>query len=296
MTALQVFDLSRSYNRIKAVNNVSFDVNPGEIVGFIGPNGSGKTTTFRCILDIIKRDSGIVKINGYAMPRFKVNAMAGTACWMEISHLYYDLTAADHIDFVQDIHSVPKETVKKYVEIFDVGSFLNLKVHKYSYGMKQRLGLTLAAMTEPKLLLLDEPTNGLDPVGIMVFREVLLSLAKEKGTAIFFSSHTLSELEKVVDRALFIKKGEIVHTEENDNNHVYKIKTADIAKAMRLLAPLDVNAESDGEYITFINTKSVDPVLSALYANGVAVLDVEKKETDLEKIFYSLYERPNLDV
>ena len=295
MAVLQVFGLSRSYNRLKAVNNVSFSVDAGEIVGFIGPNGAGKTTTFRCILDIIRRDSGDIKINGYAMPKHRVDAMTDTACWMDITHLYYDLTAADHIDFVQDIHKIPKKTVHKYVEIFECSSFLNLKVYKYSYGMKQRLGLTLAAMTEPKLLLLDEPTNGLDPVGVMVFREVLLNLAKENGTAIFFSSHTLSELEKVVDKALFIKKGEIVHTEVNGSNHVYKIKTSDIGRAMQLLSPLEVNAENDGEHITFLHSKSVNTVLSALYANGVSVLDVEKKETDLEKIFYSLYDRPILN-
>ena len=291
MSILQVENLSKSYKAKKAVNNVSFSVDPGEIVGFIGPNGAGKTTSLRCILDIIRRDSGNIKINGHSMPKDRVKALSHTACWMDISHLYYDLTAEDHIEFTRKIRNVSKEAVKKYGDLFDIKGFMKLKVHKYSYGMRQRLGLALAVMTEPELLILDEPTNGLDPVGVQIFREALLMLAQEKNTAIFFSSHALSELEKVVDRALFIRKGELVHTEINKGEHVYKIKVLDAEKAQRLLAPLEISTKGDGDYISFVGAKAVNTVLSILYENNVEVLDIEKRETDLEEIFYSLYEK-----
>lgn len=290
MSVLQVDNLSRSYKDNKAVNDISFSVNPGEIVGFIGPNGSGKTTTLKCILDLIRRDAGEIKINGFSVPKERVKALSHTGCWMDISYLYYDLTAADHINFVQQTRNIPKETVARYIKFFDISGYLKLKVHKYSYGMRQRLGLALAAMTEPALLILDEPTNGLDPVGVLAFREVLLRLVKENNTAIFFSSHVLSELEKVVDKALFIKKGIIVHTEVNKSGHVYRVKVSDRAKALSLLAALDVNARLDEEYITFTDSKLIDAVMSAFYANGISVLDMEKTEDNLEKIFYSLYE------
>lgn len=292
MSVLQVENLSRSYNGRRGVSGVSFCVNPGEIVGFIGPNGSGKTTTLRCIMDIIRRDTGDILINGHSMPKERIKALSHTACWMDIGHLFYDLSAADHIDFIQKTRNVSKEVVKKYTKLFDIDSYLKLKVHKYSYGMKQRLGLSLAAMTESSLYLLDEPTNGLDPIGVTAFREVLLMLAKEKNCAIFFSSHALTELSKVADRALFIKNGEIVHTEINKGGHVYHIKVESADHALTLIPQIHARAE-DG-YIIFDGTVAINAVLSALYHHNVTVLDVEKKEADLENIFHKLYEDQNV--
>jgi len=290
MAVINVENLSKSYGKIRAVINASFSVDAGEIVGFIGPNGSGKTTALKTILDLLKPDSGHISICGHTMPKERVKAFRHIACWIDISNLYYDLTARDHIDFVMKTRGVPKKTVDKYLDLLDVRNFMDLKVRKYSYGMKQRLGLTLATMTEPELLIIDEPTNGLDPFGIVSFREVLRALSVEHNTAIFFSSHSLSELEKLIDRAIFIKKGEIVQTDGHSKNNVYFLRVTDSKATYELLRQNDiVAAVHENDEISFSGAATVSDVLSLLYGENLKVLDMYRKESDLEALFHSIF-------
>lgn len=290
MAVLTVENLSKSYGKIKAVSDISFSVNAGEIVGFIGPNGAGKTTVMKSILGILKPDSGKVTIGGYSMPGERVRALSMLTCWLDISNLYHDLTARDHIEFVARTRKIPNETVDKYVQQLDVARFMSLKIRKYSYGMKQRLGLTLAAMAEPKLLIIDEPTNGLDPLGILAFREVLKTLSSEHNTAVFFSSHSLSELDKLIDRALFIKKGKLIHSANHSKEQHYILKVSNHLLALKLLQQRGISAiEHCDDAICLSGSDEVDSVISLLYESKVRVLDVFKEETQLEGIFYNLF-------
>ena len=192
MKVLEVENLKKSLGKREIIKDISFSIEEGEIFGFLGPNGAGKTTTIRMLVGLIHPNEGSIKICGYDLKKDTEKALKEVGAVVENPELYKYLTGRENLMQIARIRKIPKESVEETIKLVGLENRIDDKVRKYSLGMKQRLGLAASLLSNPKLLILDEPTNGLDPSGILDFREVVKKAAKEKGMAVFISSHILS--------------------------------------------------------------------------------------------------------
>ncbi len=209
---LRVQNLVKSYGNIKAVNNLTFTVNKGEIFGLLGPNGSGKSTTIRILLSLVKKDSGEIFLfnepvtpAGYRL-REKIGALA------ERPNFYEYLSAYENLKILAELSAKkiqPDEIVEK-IKWVGLSDFTNRKVRIFSQGMKQRLGIAQALLNNPELIILDEPANGLDPHGIIEIRKIILNLSRKQGITIVLSSHILKEIEIIADRMAVMHHGKAI--------------------------------------------------------------------------------------
>lgn len=220
---LKCENLCKSFGKRQILNNVSLEVNQGDILGFIGPNGAGKTTTIKLILGLQSIDSGAVKINGYDIQKEFEKAIEKVGTIVENPDLYMYLSGYDNLKLISNMYkNIDKKRIDEVVKLVKLEQRINDKVSKYSLGMRQRLGIAQALLHKPNLLILDEPTNGLDPEGIKELRELIKDLAEKENMAIVISSHNLSELESFCNKVTIIKNGKIVET--STINEVKKVE------------------------------------------------------------------------
>ena len=213
---LSVHGVSKIFNNNKVLNNNSFNIKEGEIVGLVGRNGAGKTTLMKGILGLVNLNTGTVSYLGDEKYINNSKLMDSLGYLIDCK-FYEDLNAADNIT-IQWLYSGRKNDQQMSQKIDEVLSFVGLennskRVSEYSFGMKQRLRLALALIGEPKLLILDEPFVGLDPIGIKTFKEYLSKLTKDKKLAVLMSSHQLSEIENLCTRYLYLENGRIMEYE-----------------------------------------------------------------------------------
>jgi len=209
-TAISVRDLSKKYGDQVAVSHATFEVPLGTICGFVGPNGSGKTTTMRMLLGLISPTGGTGEILGESIKRPE-KYLPRVGAMIEGPAFYPALSGKENLNVLATLGGFSTDRVQGLLEQVGLGDRGKSKFKTYSLGMKQRLGIAAALLPNPKLLMLDEPTNGLDPEGIQEVRALLRSLANE-GTSVFVSSHLLSELELISDYLVMLRKGEVVFT------------------------------------------------------------------------------------
>jgi ABC-2 type transport system ATP-binding protein len=209
-TAISVTDLSKKYGDQVAVSHATFEVPLGTICGFVGPNGSGKTTTMRMLLGLITPTGGTGEILGESI-KHPEKYLPRVGAMIEGPAFYPALSGKENLNVLATLGGFSTDRVQGLLEQVGLGNRGNSKFKTYSLGMKQRLGIAAALLPNPKLLMLDEPTNGLDPEGIQEVRALLRSLANE-GTSVFVSSHLLSELELISDYLVMLRKGEVVFT------------------------------------------------------------------------------------
>ena len=209
MKVLEVNNLKKTIGKREIIKGVSFEINSGEIFGFLGPNGAGKTTTIRMLVGLIKPTDGEIKICGYDLKRDTSKALKEVGAVVENPELYKYLSGRENLMQIAIIRKISKEQVEATIKLVGLENRIDDKVRKYSLGMKQRLGLAASLLSRPKLLILDEPTNGLDPSGILDFREVVQKAAREIDMAVFVSSHILSEVQNLCDKVAFINDGVI---------------------------------------------------------------------------------------
>lgn len=208
---LEVNNLYKSFFYTDVLKDISFDISEGEIVGIIGPNGAGKTTIIKSILGLYKIKKGSVKICGNDIFKQKEKALSNVGCIIEKPDLYEHLNAKDNIKIIKLLNNIKdEEYIDKLIKLVKLDAKLDIKVKKYSLGMKQRLALLLALIKRPKLLILDEPTNGLDPNGIKELRSILKVKSQEENLGILISSHILSEVENICDKIIIINDGKIL--------------------------------------------------------------------------------------
>lgn len=215
-TILKVEGLTKSFKKRKIVDNICFEAKEGEILGLLGANGAGKTTTIRMITGLISYDSGTVIIDGHNIKNDFEKAMANVGAIVEIPFLYEYLSGMENIKLFAKLYNASEEGVEEAIKVSGLKDRLNDKVKEYSLGMKQRIGLAVALMKQPKLLILDEPTNGLDPMGIRDLREFLKDLAHNKKVSVVVSSHILLEMEQLCDRVVIISDGRVICTKTMD--------------------------------------------------------------------------------
>ena len=214
---LEVSHLSKRLGNMDIIKDISFDVFEGEIFGFLGPNGAGKTMTIRMMVDLISMDSGSIKILGNDIRTDREKTLSNIGAVVENPELYDYLTGMENLRQIARIRNIPQEKIAEIVDLVGLKSRIGDKMRKYSLGMKQRLGLAAALLSDPKLLILDEPTNGLDPNGIIEFRAILKKMAQERGMAVFVSSHILGEIQQLCDTVAFIENGTITAIESLKN-------------------------------------------------------------------------------
>ena len=251
MNVLEVKDIYKKLGKREIIKGINLEVKGGEIFGFLGPNGAGKTTTIRMMVGLIKPNKGTIKIMGKDIQTNRSQALSSIGCVVENPELYSYLSGRENLEIVAKIRKIPKSEVDRVIELVKLTDRINDKVKKYSLGMKQRLGLAVALLAKPKLLILDEPTNGLDPTGMLDFREIVRNVAKETNAAVFISSHILSEVQELCTRVAFINGGVIVSVEDVDSDITHKssetvvIRLEDIDSGVKTLKELDFVKDRD---------------------------------------------------
>lgn len=210
MEILKCENLKKQVKNKVIVENISFSVNDGDVIGLIGANGAGKTTIIKLILGLIKLTEGKVHINGYDIEKDFIKAIEKVGAIVETPDLYMYLSGYDNLKITANNYkNIPKSRIDEVVKLVGLENRIKDKVSTYSLGMRQRLGIAEAIINNPQLLILDEPTNGLDIEGIIEIRNLIKSLS-EKGIAILISSHNLTEIENVCNRIIAIKSGNII--------------------------------------------------------------------------------------
>ena len=207
-TAISVSDLTKRYNERNALSHANFEVPLGTVCGFVGPNGSGKTTTIRMLLGLISPTAGSGTVLGEPISHPE-RYLDRVGAMIEGPAFYPALSGSENLRVLATLGKLPQERVGQLLERVGLADRAKSKYKTYSLGMKQRLGIAAALLPNPQLLILDEPTNGLDPAGIQEIRDLLRSLAQE-GTTVFVSSHLLSEIEAISDSLVMLREGEVI--------------------------------------------------------------------------------------
>lgn len=207
---IETENLNFHYSKEKKVlNNISIKVPKGAIYGFLGPNGAGKSTTMRLLTGIIPEQGNAIKLFNQPLKEQLPLVFYKIGSLVESPALYLHLSGLDNLRYIAKLRNISEEKINETLELVDLTKDGNRKAKQYSLGMKQRLAIAMALLSEPELLMLDEPVNGLDPNGIIDIRKLLIKLNKEKGVTIFVSSHLLSEIEKMCTHVGIINKGKL---------------------------------------------------------------------------------------
>lgn len=206
---ISVKNLTKKFNQLTAVNDISFTVNEGDVYGFLGQNGAGKSTTIRMLLSLITPTNGTIEIVGKNLNTHRKEILQQIGAVIEKPDVYKYLTAYENLQLFAKLSSIKysKQTILNQLEIVGLANRANDKVKTFSQGMKQRLGIAIALIHNPQLIILDEPTNGLDPQGIADIRNLILHLSREEKKTILVSSHLLTEVQQIATRVLIIDKG-----------------------------------------------------------------------------------------
>lgn len=213
-TMLEIKNYSKSYSEgKKAADNVTLTVESGDIYGFIGHNGAGKSTTIRAVVGVLDFTEGEIFIDGHSVKKEPLECKKITAYIPDNPDLYENLTGIQYLNFIADVFDISaqerEEIIKKYADIFEITDSLGDLISSYSHGMKQKVAIISALIHKPKLLVLDEPFVGLDPKATFTLKEIMHEMCKQ-GTAIFFSTHVLDVAEKLCNKIAIIKHGKII--------------------------------------------------------------------------------------
>jgi ABC-type multidrug transport system ATPase subunit len=293
---IQVNNLTKEFKEVKAVDDLTFSVREGEVYGFLGQNGAGKSTTIRMLLSLIQPTAGEIEIFGLNLKKHRKEILRQTGAIIEKPDLYKYLTAVENLRIFSKLSGVKVSEKKILDQLAMVGlaERANSKVRTYSQGMKQRLGLACALVHDPKLIILDEPTNGLDPQGIADMRAMILHLSKELRKTLLVSSHLLSEMEMVADSMLIINRGKkvvegkVTELLNPEKSIIELVSNSDNAiQFIRQSAWAPFFKEQDGSTIRLEFDKKMVPDLNRqLVEQGIAVESIRPVHS-LEDYFLS---------
>ena len=300
MNILEAENLSKSFGKQKIIDNLSFSVPEGDIFGFVGQNGSGKTTTMKMILGLLKADSGNISVCGEPVCYGKTKTNRHIGYLPDVPEFYNYMKAQEYLSLCGEITGLSKdETKERSIELLSLAGLEGVKkrIGSFSRGMKQRLGIAQALLSRPKLLICDEPTSALDPVGR---KEILELLSRVKGTAtVLFSTHILNDVERICDRAAVLHKGKAalsgtlsdIKSMHKNNSLLLEFSTADEADQFRTHAEISpLPAASEGNETEIIlhcaDIKNIQKtVISVLAETGLCPVKMEISEPTLESLF-----------
>lgn len=323
---LEVEEVTKIYRRfgkesIKAVDNISFRVFPGEVLGVLGPNGAGKSTAIKIITGIANPTAGKIKIMGQDIRKNREEAMRYVGGVIESPDMYLDWSGFDNLKYLASLH--PRETMeedsektsfltKKELDLQRINETLQMvgmesrkkeHIKRYSLGMKQRLGIAQALLNRPKLLVLDEPANGLDPAGIKEIRDMVKMLAHDYNMGILVSSHQLAEMQLMCDRVLIINKGKIVaeksitEIQQAEQGQTIMLTTDKPEVATTILKEkFDIDAKAEKNILYFSTAQTTSDITRELVLGGVNVYGVQVKGGSLEDVFIDLTKGGSINV
>ncbi len=295
IVAIRLENLSKVYGRrkrVRALHRLNLEVHSGQVYGFLGPNGAGKTTTIRLLLDLIRPTEGAAYIYGQHVRR-EHSVLRRVGAMVEGAAFYPFLSARRNLEVLaRNANCYDAERIERLLEQVGLAEVAKRRVKGFSSGMKQRLGLAAALLTDPDLLILDEPTSGLDPGGIHEVREFLRRLVDEEGKTVFLSSHLLSEVEQVCDRVAIINQGEIVRegavAELLSAHHRLRVEATPPQKAAALLGEHWLVMSVDGALLVEVPHEDVPHVVRALVQGGCDVFAVTPQRQTLEEYFLAV--------
>ncbi|HEX5397300.1 MAG TPA: ABC transporter ATP-binding protein [Candidatus Limnocylindria bacterium] len=290
---IEVAGLTKRFGSFTAVDDLSFSVQPGRITGFLGPNGAGKTTTLRMLLGLVRPTSGTATIDGRRYVDLSA-PMQTVGAALEATNFHPGRSGRDHLRVLADASGVPAARVDELLEMVGIPAAARKRAGGYSMGMRQRLGLAVALLGDPKVLILDEPANGLDPEGIRWLRSFLRYLSAQ-GKTILVSSHMLQEVEQTVDDVVIIANGRLVRQGPIDQLQGEKTAIVRVPDAPALLGAL-ARAGMPGTHRSDGTVEVVGADLArigdAAFAASVPVHELRMQQTDLEDLFFRLTESP----
>lgn len=295
-SVIKTTNLSYHYSKgVQTLFDINLDVEKGSIYGFLGPNGSGKTTTLSLLLGLLNKQQGDIEIFGKHLHADRINILKKIGSSIETPSLYGHLTARENLEVYRPVYGATKEKVDEVLNTVGLDDTGKKTVKKFSLGMKQRLSIALALLPDPELLVLDEPVNGLDPAGIIEFRELIKKLNREKGMTILVSSHLLGEIEKMVSHIGIIYKGKMLFQGTLPELYQFQkkgskilINTSDNGLAMQLLREHGPEREEAMLSVPFRDQAQVASINRMLAQNNLDVYLLQPKENDLEDLFIDL--------
>jgi ABC-2 type transport system ATP-binding protein len=276
---IEAVKLTKQYGSFTAVSELSLKIEGAKCVGFLGPNGAGKTTTLKMFTDLIRASSGEALINGINVHTNKKAALASVAALIETPEIYPSLTPREALTMIAEVRGVPATEIKKRIEeaVLEVhmDEWIDKRVGKFSKGMKQRICIASALLSDPRILLLDEPTNGLDPRGMSEVRDIVKSL-KGKQRLIFMSSHLLSEVSDVCDEVAMIDHGKLI-VYDTIANVTSKFSGGNNVVEVGLVRPVDskIVVKTIAAFPGVINAEKIDDKNLKISFNGG--LDVQER-------------------
>ena len=292
-TILTINNLTKHYGLVKAVNDLSFTIEKGNVYGILGPNGSGKSTTLGMVLNVVNPTSG--NFHWFDGADTTHNALKKVGAIIERPNFYPYMTAAQNLQLVCKIKDVPSDKIQEKLEVVGLLDRMHSKFSTYSLGMKQRLAIASALLNDPEILILDEPTNGLDPQGIHQIREIIKKIAAG-GTTILLASHLLDEVEKVCTHVVILRKGVKLYSGRvdamNASHGFFELRTDNLSMLETYL-----NAHSDfgevkieGDLLTgfLLNPLEAKELNTQLHQQGIVLTHLVKRKESLEEQFLEL--------
>ncbi|MBT1145104.1 ATP-binding cassette domain-containing protein [Lactiplantibacillus argentoratensis] len=282
---LSVKNLNKSFGRKQVLHQISFSCEPGRIAGLVGANGAGKTTIMKAVLSLTSA-TGEITIDGRRSTFDHHDALDEVGALIEYPSIYPFMTGRDHLKLFV-IGKNKTSEIDDIVEALNMENYIDAKARSYSLGMKQKLGVAVAFLNNPKFVILDEPMNGLDPQATKELRELIITKRNE-GVSFLISSHILSELQKLAEDLIIIDHGKIVQETTMDallrsNNHFVILTTTNDVKAKKVLFDAGYKlVESDGVKIKTSSDDDVANILKTLSDSQVPVTDVQHEDEDLE--------------
>jgi ABC-2 type transport system ATP-binding protein len=294
---LELKSVNKTISHQKIINDISFELYKGEVLGLLGPNGSGKTTTMRMIVGLMSITSGEIYIQGNSIKKnFKesikqIGAMIETPAFYPFYSGYKNL-----MYFARMLEGVSKERVLEVIDLLGLSNAIHKKFSTYSLGMKQRLGIAQALLHNPSILILDEPTNGLDPAGVREIRDYLKRIAEVEQTAILLSSHLLSEIELICDRSIIIQNGQFVESIDLNDKSGENLFVEIVVKSTKAFESSFINRDNkykfdiinDRSIIFEINEEEIPSLMKELVMAGIEIYYVTRKKERLEDLFIQL--------
>ena len=298
MPIITIQNLTKDFGAVRAVDDLSFDIDEGKVVGFLGPNGSGKTTTLRSLVGLVTPTSGSATIHGVryselADPLSQIGVMLEAA-----SHPAR--TARNHLRVLAAEARVPRSRADEMLELVDLGGAARRRSGGFSLGMTQRLGLAAALLGDPQILVLDEPANGLDPEGIRWLRDFLRGLAAE-GRTVLLSSHVLSEVAQTVDEVVVINHGRLItHSPlaalSGGAGPRVRVRSPHYERLEAVLAEHGHDAAHDGPDSLVVSGATQEAIGQLAFDHGVVLYEIAAESSNLEEVFFDLTSTPELEV
>jgi ABC-2 type transport system ATP-binding protein len=299
--SIKVNNITKLYGKQKALDNISFEIKPGEVVGLLGPNGAGKSTLMKIISCFIPPSSGDVSVFGLDILEQSIEVRKKLGYLPENNPLYLDMYVKEYLEFIAGIHKLgdkTKERIDLMIAITGLGDEYKKKIGSLSKGYRQRVGLAQAMIHDPEVLILDEPTSGLDPNQIVEIRNLIRTIGKEK--TVMLSTHIMQEVEAICQRAIIINKGSIVADAATDqlsarffNRSIVTVEfdktfNIELLKAIEGVQKLTKIKENTWEIECSSQKDLRQDIFNFAVKNQLSVLTIHKEEEKLEKVFHEL--------